>query len=298
VNFIRIVILNYNSSFYTLNLIGQLENQGNRHFEIVVVDNASSAADQENLKLNLPINVHLIVSNVNLGYSGGNNLGMKHSTGKNVDYFMILNDDILIDDIDFLDKMLAGFFVESNSQIIASSPLVNTTSVNLSLEKQIQVRKLLPVFKMYIISFSLLKRFFKNWFYDFVYSDFMPYTDKYLTVDTINGAAFIIKAAFMRANNFLDDGVFLFHEELILGKQIKNSKGICLLNGFVSVKHLQGMSTHSNKNNFNQVMERYKYNSEMYFYKNYYGLKFVSLSIFIMFKEVEILIKRILSSLK
>jgi hypothetical protein len=71
-----------------------------------------------------------------------------------------------------------------------------------------------------------------------------------------------------------------------------------LLNGLVSLKHLQGVSTASNKKQFNTKMERYKYISEVYLYKKYYHLNAISLGLFSILKEAEIFLKRIIFSIK
>lgn len=296
--FVRIIILNYNSAQYTIDLLGMLRSQEYQQYEIVVVDNASKEADQALLKAGLTEDIYYVTSQVNLGYSGGNNLGMRLNTANEIDYFLVLNDDVIIEDSKFLNKMLDGFQVSSDKEIIAISPLVDTILTKKPVGEQIQVRKLLPVFKMYLISFTLINRLFKSWFAQFIYQSDAPYNGKLLMVDTINGAAFMVKADFMKRNNYLDEGVFLFHEELILGKQIQNAGGTCLLNGLVSLKHLQGVSTASNKKQFNTKMERYKYISEVYLYKKYYHLNAVSLSLFSILKEAEIFLKRIIFSIK
>ena len=50
--YLRIVILNFNESHYTVELIDQLKRQTFQNFEIVVVDNKSKDEEIEFLKLN------------------------------------------------------------------------------------------------------------------------------------------------------------------------------------------------------------------------------------------------------
>lgn len=275
-----------------------LQDQQYKDFEIVVVDNASKISEQSRLQDSLPSAVHFIKSDKNLGYSGGNNLGMRLKTNNSIDYFLILNNDIIIEDITLLYKLVQAFTIGSIKEIIAVSPIVNTVANKLSPEYQIQIRKLLNPYTMYLISFSLMKKIFFKQFNQFVYQSDAPYHNKYLFCDTINGSAFMVKANFMIENDFLDEGIFLFHEELVLGKQIQNAGGTCLLDGHVTIKHLQGISTGSNKSQLNVGMERYKYRSERYLYRKYYGMNVVVLGAFSAMKETEIFAKRLINQFK
>src|SRR3989344_5469581 len=86
---ISIVTLNYNGSKETLELLKSLKDQTLRPgsgqadpgFEIIVVDNASEEADFTNLK-EIP---QIIRNSANLGFSGGNNVGIRAALGWNND---------------------------------------------------------------------------------------------------------------------------------------------------------------------------------------------------------------------
>lgn len=62
--------------------------------EVIVVDNASGDGTPVMVRSEFP-DVRLIASDRNLGYAGGNNLGLKAATGRNV---MIMNPDIIVRD--------------------------------------------------------------------------------------------------------------------------------------------------------------------------------------------------------
>lgn len=295
---VRIVVLNYQTAAETIALVKQLEQQVFDNLEIVVVDNDSSTEDKAKLSQSLPSNIHLIFSDTNLGYAAGNNLGLRFQRGQTPDYQLVLNSDIGISDPLFIQKMVDGFKIDSQFPILASSPLVNTSSSIAAVGYQIQVRKLLRPFQMIWLSFSLFKKLSPKLFKKFIYAADQPYENKYLFCDTINGAAFMIRQSILEKMGYLDQGTFLFHEELILGKQIQVAGGTCLLNGFVSIHHQQGLSTGSNKKQFNAVMERYKYQSEIHLYQKYYLLSPLVLKLFGLLKEIEILLKSILRKIQ
>lgn len=292
---LRIIILNYNTPVHTLNLIRSLEKQVFGSCEIIVVDNGSTLTNIIFLSEHLPPTIKLIKSAKNVGYSAGNNLGLKHYSDPSlsIDYHLILNSDIIIHDIHFLQKMVHAFSLSEHQNVYAQSPLINTFSSKYSLENQIQVRRLMTPLKMMVVSFTLGKRLFRNWYQTFIYAAEMPFANKYLRVDTINGAAWMVKDSFLRSVNYLDENVFLYHEEMIVGKKVQNSGGSCLLNGFVQVGHLQGLSTKSNNMSFSLNMEKYKILSEAYFLEKYCNVSIIAIKLFLFLKHIELILKRI-----
>lgn len=267
--------------------------QNYQAFEIVVVDNKSDIQDFFLLQSTLPASVFLIQSTANKGYSGGNNLGIKLDTGKQIDYHLVLNNDIEISDLNFIRKLVNSFYQSLEKPVYAVSPLVNTIKSKLPAHSQIQVRRILQPHQLMLLSFSLFKKLFKNLFDHYIYRDCQPYSNQLMPCDTINGAAFMISNAFMHSINFLDESVFLYHEEMILGKQIQEQGGTCLLNGCIEVAHHQGVSTHASFGQFNMQMEKFKISSEAYFLSKYLGVHAIKVKIFSMLKMGELYCKYI-----
>ena len=292
--FIRIVILNFNSSQYTLDTVKSLETQSFQNFEIVVVDNASKEEEIQLLKECLPKSILCIYAVENLGYSSGNNLGMRIKTNSKPDYFFILNNDVIIEDDTLLEQLLASFNWSCDKKVIAISPLIDTISTKSPLEEQIQVRRVLPTMQLFFVCCTIFKLFTKKAFAIYIYKQEMPFINNYLLCDSINGAAFMIEADFIKKNNYLDEGTFLFFEEIILGRQILDAGGTCLLNGKVSLKHLQGVSTKSTSQKLNVTMEKYKRESELYYFEKYCGLNKYNSFIYILFKKMEVLLKQMI----
>ena len=292
--YLRIVILNFNESHYTVELIDQLKRQMFQNFEIVVVDNKSKDEEIEFLKLNLQKHALKVYSNKNLGYSGGNNLGLKYPEKIKVDYFLVLNNDIIIEDVQFIEKMVTGMQDYKSQNVVASSPLIDTISSGLPLKEQIQVRRIMSLTDTFLINIPLFNPVTKSKFNHFIYRNEMPYPGKMLLCDSINGAAFIIDGDFIRANNYLDEGTFLYYEEIVLGKQILNKGKTCLLNGTTSIQHLQGASTKNSGKKINRKMEKYKYESGIYYLKKYEGMGSLGEKLYIMLSELSIFIKSLI----
>ena len=94
---LTVVVLNFNGLKDTLECILSLKkcHSGPYKLQIVVVDNGS---DNKNVASLSQINdITLIRNNRNLGYSGGNNVGIKYALKKNSDLILLLNNDTIVD---------------------------------------------------------------------------------------------------------------------------------------------------------------------------------------------------------
>lgn len=87
---LSIIIINYNTFRLTCNCIRSIQEKlTGMSYEIVLVDNASKECDPAEFKTLFP-DIILVPSDTNLGFTGGNNLGIEHSSGE---YLLLLNSD-------------------------------------------------------------------------------------------------------------------------------------------------------------------------------------------------------------
>lgn len=90
---ISIITVNYNGFDDTCEMIDSLlAIIHSVHYEIIIVDNASRINEAELLKKKYP-QIIALRSEVNLGFSGGNNLGIRNAKG---DYLFFLNNDTYV----------------------------------------------------------------------------------------------------------------------------------------------------------------------------------------------------------
>ncbi len=89
---VSFITVNYNQLKLTLELIASIYRYADVPFEIIVVDNHSKISPRSVIERIYP-DVKVIVSGVNRGFAGGNNLGIKISKGAFL--FFINNDAIL-----------------------------------------------------------------------------------------------------------------------------------------------------------------------------------------------------------
>lgn len=86
------VIVNWNNSEITLNLVDALKNQ-TLHLEVVVIDNGSSDNSVLVLKKNNFHRFVLIENSANEGFGSGCNIGIKYALNERADYIWLINND-------------------------------------------------------------------------------------------------------------------------------------------------------------------------------------------------------------
>ena len=89
---LSIITINYNGLKDTCALIETIP--FNDKLEVIVVDNASDNQEADQISSRFP-HVKVIKSDKNLGFAGGNNLGIKASTGK---FIFLINNDTYFED--------------------------------------------------------------------------------------------------------------------------------------------------------------------------------------------------------
>jgi len=89
------------------------------NFSILVVDNASEDDSVAVIRKSFS-DVEIISNNENLGFTGGNNVGIRHALENGADYVWLLNNDTVVDP-DCLSKLV---YMMNNSSIGISSPVI------------------------------------------------------------------------------------------------------------------------------------------------------------------------------
>jgi len=115
--FVSIISVNYNQLALTCEMLNSLRQQNYDHYEVILVDNASKEDPSTYIHEKYP-EVKLIVSKENLGFAGGNNLGVKASKG---DYLFFINNDTELT-ADLIEGLLRSF--EEVDNLGCVSPLI------------------------------------------------------------------------------------------------------------------------------------------------------------------------------
>ncbi len=112
---VSVITVNFNQALVTEALLTSITNTNTYpDIEIIVVDNGSNTNAVPQWQKTYPI-ITFIRSEVNLGFAGGNNLGIKKATG---DYFFLVNNDT---------EFTAGL-IQTLVSVMDSNPLVGVIS--------------------------------------------------------------------------------------------------------------------------------------------------------------------------
>ena len=102
---VYIVVLNWNGREDTLACLRSLEPVWNERTKGIVVDNGSSDGTPDAVREAFPA-VEVLEAGRNLGFTGGNNIGLRFALDRGADYVLLLNNDTIVAP-GFLREMLA-----------------------------------------------------------------------------------------------------------------------------------------------------------------------------------------------
>ena len=93
---VYVIVLNYNSLRWIEACVGALLKTRYKNFRIVVVDNASGDGSVELVRSRYP-QAQVVVNERNMGFSEGNNVGIREALANNADYVVLLNPDTKVE---------------------------------------------------------------------------------------------------------------------------------------------------------------------------------------------------------
>lgn len=207
---LSIIIVNYKSQEKLKNCLQSIydSNLGNLKWEIIVLEN-NSGDDLREITKNSN-NLKLVTSHKNLGMGGGNNLGIKHSSG---DFILISNPDIVFKK-DCILNLFDYIKNNSNTSLVGPQLLYPDGSLQYSSAK-------FPKIYLPLLRRTFLGRFFPQYLNNyFLKSDSY---DKIREVDWLLGACFIVRRDefFLSANKLFDERFFMYFEDVDLCRRIK-----------------------------------------------------------------------------
>lgn len=218
---IAIIILNWNSYDVTAQCLESLKTVEYSRFEKILVDNGSSDYSDDRLKEDFP-DITLIKSDRNLGFTGGNNLGIQYALDKRHDLVMLLNNDTIVTP-NFMSILIDRLGSENLAAIQPKIMYNYDRSIIWNAGGRYD-------------SFFSLTRTIGEGIEDEGQFDGLRYTD------WITGCCFLIWSDVVRKIGLLDDKFFIYHEDADWSLKIRN---LGLKMGFEAksvIYHEAGMS--------------------------------------------------------
>ncbi|HYF66810.1 MAG TPA: glycosyltransferase family 2 protein [Ohtaekwangia sp.] len=198
---VSIITINYNQLQYTCELLDSLRRSAYKNIEVIVVDNGSKENPKAIINERYP-EVNVIVSSKNLGFAGGNNLGIQAAQGK---YLFFLNNDTEIDTNTF--QPLISLFESAADAGVASPKILYFNS-----DETIQ----------YVGCSNINPYTGRNRREGFKEKDQGQY-DTLRTTDLAHGAAMMVPRHVIDQVGLMPELFFLYYEELDWCETIKDA---------------------------------------------------------------------------
>lgn len=226
---LSIIVVNYNTKGLLLDCLGAIYSHPPRpaaHFEVIVVDNASSDGSVEAVRAEFD-RIKLIVNQDNLGLAKAINKGLSISQGE---YVLFLSPDIIFSPGIFA-KMME--FMDKHPEAGAVSPLL--------LDEEGNIRPF----------YGRLPTFFSHLFRVLGIRDLIPdslrkkarlkidNSGDFMPMDWLISACLMLRHEALREAGQLDENFFFYFEDMELCNRLKDKGWKLYLNLKLSVIHIQ-----------------------------------------------------------
>lgn len=220
---VYIIVLNYRMREQTINCVRSLLQISYSNCRIVVVDNQSSDGIEEAISSEF-CSVTMIQTGANLGYTGGNNAGIRYALDNDADYVLIVNPDAVIVNPQFVDEM-AGY-LESHPEIGIAGPRV-------FLRERGSVQNT-------VLFAPGLWRNTVNWFRFRTSPKSLEFSgNEVVEAEVLNGVCLLIRAECLRQTGFFDENIFMYIEDADLDHRARKRGWQVKYLPIDSVIHLQ-----------------------------------------------------------
>lgn len=200
---ISVVIVGWNAKHYLELCLNSLaEAPPRRSTEVIVVDNASSDGSSEMIKAKFP-DVTVIRSEENLGFSRGNNLGIRQCQGR---YIALVNPDVIVFP-GCLDAL--ADFLDQNPRVGDVGPRV----LNPDMTLQSTCRRAPTLWNNICMATGLASRFKSSRFFAGEHMSYFPH-DRTLPVDVIVGCFSMIRRETLDEVGLLDENLFMYGDDI------------------------------------------------------------------------------------
>lgn len=270
---ISIIVLQFNNSRDTLRCLESVKKQDYANFDVIIVDNSSSIEHVNSIRLFIeneknsvrPINYNLILGTSNLGYAGGNNLGIKQAlypvrslardkgaslkdlggaiskrAGSGAQYVLILNPDVVLEK-NTLSRLVS--VAESDRKIGILGPAINEGSGRIIFGGRIQWYK------------PELKHFLK-----------LVRSRKWKADGYVVGACMLISKSVLQLVGVFDERYFLYFEDADLCLRAKKAGWKLAIVPKAIVHHRPSSST--NKLGAPLLLRYHFRNAHLFVFKN------------------------------
>ena len=264
---LSIIIINYKTKDLTLQTLTSIfkADPPPGKMEVFLIDNHSQDATPAAVKQQFP-QVKQILSSTNLGFAGGNNLGLRQAKGR---YILLLNSDTIIEP-DTLTVMIK--YMDANPQVGLSTCRVELADGRIdpashrgfptpwaSLTYYLGLEKFFP-------HSPLLAQYHQGW------KDLTQVHE----IDSPVGAFFFLRKSALNQVGLLDEAFFMYAEDLDLAFRIKKSGWQVMYVPLTTITHLKGASGINSTDKSKKIITTKAFFDTMKtFYQKHYRKKYL-----------------------
>lgn len=220
---VAVIVINWNGQDFTMACLNSLRKVDFPDFKVILVDNGS--ANQEGLKIKASFpEIDLVETGENLGFAGGNNVGIRKALQEGFSHVLLLNNDTLVDP-DFLSELVIT--CKKNPEAGVIQPMIlflhNPKEIwsaggkwNPALSRSITLGDRVPL---------------------------ADYRVKTAMLDWATGCAMLISRAAIEKVGLLNEQYFVYFEDVEWSLRIRNAGFAILLEERSKVYHEAGASS-------------------------------------------------------
>jgi GT2 family glycosyltransferase len=245
---VSFITVNYNGLKDTLELLSSIDGMSNVSFkyEVIVVDNASVSNPRAEILSKFP-QVKVILSSENLGFAGGNNLGIQSAEGE---FLFFINNDTIVSD-GLVELMLKRFREIDNLGML--SPKIKFYKTNI----------------IQYAGFSPLNIFSRNFAYGNQEKDGEDFQN-FIPTYSGHGAAMMVPRRVIEKVGQMPEMYFLYYEELDWSQQILRAGFKVMVEQKAEIYHKESMTVGKNSS----FKAYYLYRNRILFVRrNFKGLR-------------------------
>jgi GT2 family glycosyltransferase len=288
---ISVIVVSYNTEELTRKTLDAIQDSfeltPELSYELIVVDNGSRDGSVEMINGYRPssksCNYIPIISNENLGFGGGNNLGIRKATGT---YVLLLNSDVIADKVNFKELIE---YMDSNGDVGGLTVRVELPDGHIDPASHrgfpTPWRSFCYFTKLQHLTYPI--PFLRKTFGGYHLLDKNPH--EIHEIDSPTAAFFLIRGTLLRKLHGFDEDYFMYGEDLDLSMRMHNEgKKIIYYPRYtvIHLKHQSGLKT--NRQHTKSTTTYHFYNAMKIFYDKHYAARSPKLFRWLIHKAIDV----------
>ncbi len=207
---VSVVVVNWNAWGITERCLESIKTLNYPNYEVIIVDNGSTTPAPNYFREKY-LTCELLETGENLGYTGGNNVGIRSALSHHADHVLILNNDAVIEDPDMLNKLVTCFLEIPTTGIVAPRLLEYRPNGVLignsyAISRSLQLLGSLVARKPFIRLSERMDFHFKT-------LEGIGCQSEVMSVTFVSGSVMLISRKVFELIGFLDEQLFMYDDE-------------------------------------------------------------------------------------